>query len=398
MACAISHKKTMKVLIVTTAFPRWKNDIRAPFIYEAALSIRQKGINVSVLAMHNPGAKTKEIWDGINIWRPRYLPERYETLQREEGGLPVTWKNGGLSRLSIISFIIIHSLSVMLRASKVDLIHANWTLSAGCVWITKWFHRKPYLVTVHGSDIFQAGKIPIIRWFTRIILGNAEKVIAVSKALAIALIDIGVDEDLIEIIPNGVNIQRFKPSSNYREKILLFVGALTKVKGGDTLLLSFPKVLSQFPDYRLVLVGDGPCRLEWETLAKELGIFERVEFTGLASREEVANWMRKAKIFVLPSRSEGLGVVLLEALASGTPCIGTASGGIVDIIDDNVGKLVPPDDPIRLSNQIIEFINNPSKYEARSRAARFKAEQEYDWNQIAERNIIQYKVVLKQRS
>lgn len=395
MACAIPHKKTMKVLIVTTAFPRWKKDTRAPFIYEAALSIKQKGVNVSVLAMHNPGAKTKEMWDGINIWRPKYLPERFEMLQREEGGLPVTWKMGGLSRLSIVPFLLKHSCSVIFRASKVDLIHANWTLSAGCVWITKWIHRKPYVVTVHGSDIFQAGRFPIIRWFTRIILRRAKKVIAVSKALASALVDLGIAENSVEIIPNGVDLQCFKPSSDVREKMILFVGALTPIKGGDILIEAFSKTINQFPDYRLVMVGDGPCRLVWENLAKDLGIGEKVEFVGLASREEVSIWMRKARLFVLPSRSEGLGVVLLEAMASGTPCIGAASGGIIDIIDDRVGELVPPNDPISLSNQISRFLNNPTKLEEISRAARLKAEREYGWDQIAERIINQYTKVMK---
>lgn len=342
----------MNVLIVTTAFPRRRDDFRAPFIFEAAQAIKRHGVSVKVLAMHSPGALVQENWDGIEIYRPRYLPEKLETLQRETGGLPVAWNKGGVSRLAIIPFIITHALGVVKHAREADIIHANWTLSAGCVWLMKWLHRRPYVVTVHGSDIFQAGKIPIFRGLTRVILRQAEKVIAVSKSLALEVAKLGVEQESIEVIPDGVDVDRFHPGENERDPVILFVGALTRIKGGDILLRAFCEVAETFPDYRLVMVGDGPCRSEWKALASNLGIADKVTFTGALGRDDVAEWMRRAKLFVLSSRSEGLGVVLLEALASGTPCIGSAVGGIMDILSSEVGDLFPSEDHQFLSMKI----------------------------------------------
>ncbi len=385
----------MKVLIVTTAFPRWRDDSRAPFILEAARAIQQKGVSIKVIAMHSPEAEVRESWDGIKIYRPRYLPERFEILRREEGGLPVTWNKGRFSRFAIVPFVVVNCLAVVKQAHEVDIIHANWTLSAGCVWLTKWLHRKPWVVTVHGSDIFLAGKKPIIRWLTRIVLRGADKVIAVSKALAIEVARLGVPQNSIEVIPDGVDVKRFHPQTGERDPIILFVGSFTWVKGGDILLHAFHEVAQRFSEYRLVMVGDGPLRNEWEALAKSLNIAEKVTFTGPLGRNEVADWMRRAKLFVLPSRSEGLGVVLLEALASGTPCIGSAVGGIPDIINNEVGCLVGPDDPKILAESIIDQLINPIKLAELSKAAYEKAQREYDWNQVSWQLIDQYHSILR---
>lgn len=384
----------MKVLIVTTAFPRWRDDTRAPFIFEAAQAVKRLGINVKVVAMHSPGTQCRENWDGIEIRRPRYLPDCLETLQRESGGLPVAWKKSGFSRLAVIPFVFTHSVAVAKYAAGVDLIHANWTLSAGCVWLLKWLHRKPYIVTVHGSDIFEAVKIPVVRWLTGFVLRRAEKVIAVSRALASEVTKLGVPQGSIAVIPNGVDIERFYPGTGERDPIILFVGSHTRVKGGDVLLRAFREVAQAYPDYRLVMVGDGPCRSEWEALANDLRIADRVNFTGELGRDEVAEWMRRAKLFVLPSRSEGLGVVLLEALASGTPCIGSAVGGILDIIDHRVGCLVSSDDEKGFARTIVEFLGRSTDFNCLSMAAREIAEGRFSWNQAALEIIHQYRTVM----
>ncbi len=384
----------MKVLFVTTAFPRWRDDYRAPFIYEAAQAIQKQGVVVKVLAMHSPGAKTREAWDGIEILRPRYLPEQLETLQRESGGLPVAWKQGGLKRFAILPLIFVHALAVLKHSRGVDLIHANWTLSAGCVWLTRWLHRKPFVVTVHGSDIFQAGKIPVIRWLTGVILRRARKTIAVSKALANEVLALGVPEKSLVIIPDGVDMDRFKPPEGDRENVILFVGALTHMKGGDILLRAFRDVAAIFPSYSLVMVGEGTCRSEWEQLASDLGIKNKVTFTGALARDDVADWMRRAILFVLPSRSEGLGVVLLEAMASGTPCIGSDVGGIPDIIDWQSGCLVSSQNPSELAGAINSYLENPVKLIEASKAAREKAEDFFAWNRIGSRLVDQYLISL----
>ena len=82
----------MKICIATTAFPRWQNDFRGIFVYEAARALVKQGCQVKVVAMHNPSAKTHEVLDGIEIIRPPYAPQKCEILQRDSAGIPSAWK------------------------------------------------------------------------------------------------------------------------------------------------------------------------------------------------------------------------------------------------------------------------------------------------------------------
>src|SRR3989304_6742040 len=126
----------MKVCIVTTSFPRWPQDTKGTFVLEAARAVREQGVKVRVIAMHNPGSKTKEVFPpDIEVIRPRYLwPERWEVLQTEGGGLPTLWKRRPLARPALIPFFITHTLAIMRYSRDCDLVHANWTLAAAPAW------------------------------------------------------------------------------------------------------------------------------------------------------------------------------------------------------------------------------------------------------------------------
>lgn len=386
----------MKVCIITTAFPTREGDQRGTFILEAARAIQRTGVQVRILAMHSPGAKKHEIWDEIEIFRPQYLPERWEILQREGGGLPEIWKKNSWAKLVIIPFLIVHTFQAACLGRGCDIIHANWTLSAAAAWVGAWFHRKPMIVTVQGSDIFQAAKMPLVRQVTRLTLLGMKKILALSQALANDVITIGLPADKIEIVPNGVDLNRFPMGKPGREPIILYVASLIERKGPTLLLQAFRGVLQRFPETRLVMVGDGPQRTELETMTNSLSISTKVEFLGWQPQQQVSEWMRKAKVFVLPSLEEGLGVVLLEALASGTPCVGSNVGGIPDVISPEVGVLVPPSDPLELQIAIEKFLANEKEWEQLSVNARKRAEEVYDWDRIAVRITSIYYSLIKQ--
>jgi hypothetical protein len=148
----------MKVCILTTAFPKSPGDDNAPFILDAARALARAGVGVRVIAMHVPGTKDRENWDGIEIIRTRYLPERFEILRKEGGGLPVVWRKKPLARLAILPFLFFQAIQLIRYTRDCDIIHANWTLSGIICWITSFFHRRPYVVTVHGSDIYEGTK------------------------------------------------------------------------------------------------------------------------------------------------------------------------------------------------------------------------------------------------
>lgn len=375
----------MKIAILTTSFPRWPGDYMGIFVFEAASAIKRRGHQVKVIAIHSPGSKRRETWDGIEIIRTQYLPEKWELLQSYGGGLPEVWKSKPWARLQVLPFMIAHFFNILVSTRGCDMLHANWTLSGAMAWGVHMLTRKPYLVTVQGSDIFQAPRLPLVTLITRIVLRGAKKVLALSESLANAVIALGVDSENVEIVPNGVNTQRFLPAAvTERENQILFVGSLIERKGIHYLLEAFASLLQCSPSTRLILVGEGSQRGEYEMEAHTLGIVSNVLFTGSQTQEQVSAWMQSSRLFVLPSIEEGLGVVLLEALACGTPIVASRVGGIPDVVVTSVGRLVPPADPLKLKEAMLSILNLPEHdWLSLSQESRARAVSKFDWDRIA---------------
>ena len=386
----------MKVCVATTAFPRWEGDGEGVFIWEAVRAIAKQGIEVTVVAMHTPGAPSVESREGITILRPPYWhPTQHELLRKDPGGLPITWRRYRLTRLQLPLFLLRHSMTIARVARESDLIHAHWTLSASAALIGQWYHHKPILATVQGSDIFQVPRLPLGQWFTKQTLTRSYHITALSNALKEQLLSMGIDDSKITIIPNGVNTSTFTPlPPRQRENIILFVGSLIQRKGANFLLKAMSLLAPSFPHYRLVIVGDGPQRITLQQLAGRLGIDHRVTFTGRLPQDQVKKWMRRAKVFVLPSTEEGMGVVLIEALASGTPVVASKVGGIPDVVTSDVGILVPPKNGQALADALRGILQNPSDWDKMSHRARQRAVEIYDWGQVSRRFVSLYHSIL----
>jgi len=382
----------MKIGIITTSFPRWREDYVGAFIYEAARAIHRKGFQVKVITMHYPGTPKRETWEGIEILRTKYLPDSWELLKSQGGGLPEVWRNNPKARIQIVPFIIAFLFDVLLYTRDCDVLHANWTLAGAIVWMNYLLTKKPYLVTIQGSDIYKATKLPFVTSITRISLGKAKKVLVLSQALADKVNSIGVSYSNIKIIPNGVDTGQFM-SLPYEERAnnIIFVGSLIERKGIRYLIQAFANIVQQFPDFHLVIMGEGVQRTECEELTRELELSENVYFTGPQTQKQVSEGMRTAKLFVLPSIEEGLGVVLLEALASGTPIVASKVGGIPDVVDDKVGILISPGNPEELEKAILSILNlMPDDWNVLHQNARKRAEEVFDWARIAQRIVELY--------
>ncbi|MEM3638092.1 MAG: glycosyltransferase family 4 protein [Conexivisphaerales archaeon] len=151
---------------------------------------------------------------------------------------------------------------------------------------------------------------------------------------------------------------------NGGKKTILFVGRLIERKGVDILLRAFSQIVKEFPDLKLVIVGDGPEYFKLKQLCQELKIIEKVEFTGELRGKELTKRYAEASIFVLPSRKipddiEGFGTVFLEAAAFAVPSISTFTGGIPEAIINGVtGLLVPSDDSENLAKAMMTLLRN----------------------------------------
>lgn len=177
----------------------------------------------------------------------------------------------------------------------------------------------------------------------------------------------------------GVFLDANGETVDSRAQRVLFAGLLFRRKGVHHLVSAFAQIAPQFPRAELVIVGREENKAYVKELKREvarLGLVERVEFVGEVPQQELAGWMHRSLVFVLPSLSEGLGRVVVEAMATGTPVIGSRVDGIPDLIQDGkTGFLVPPEDVSALSNRLRSVLNHPDETRQMGRAARSFAEE-----------------------
>ena len=385
----------MNVCLVTTVFPRWQGDGEGVFVWRTAKMLARHGVSVRVVAMHSPETKPVEVWDGVEIVRPLYWwPVRRELLRKDGGGLPVTFRKYLAAKPQLASFFCMHALTAARLATGCDLIHAQFTLSSAAARLGRVWHGRPIVTTVHGSDIYQIPQLPGGRWFTRWSLDGVERVIAVSQNLADTAVSFGVSKDKIRVISNSVDTDLFQPPGSEREPFLLFVGSLIRRKGLTYLLDALPTILRAHPEYRLVIVGDGPELPSLRSQVVHRGIANSVIFVGRGAAETVREWMQRARLFILPSLEEGQGVVLLEALASGLPVVATNVGGIPDVVDSQVGRLVTAGDSQALATAVEELLSNLGKWQELAFAARRRAETRFSEARIVRQLLQVYQEVL----
>lgn len=198
----------------------------------------------------------------------------------------------------------------------------------------------------------------------RMILKESNMNIVPSKAMKNKALSLKISS--IKIIPtDGVDIEKFKPdlckkSKNLEREHLLFVGRLHKVKGLEYLIKSFSTVNKKYKNSVLDIVGDGEIKGELIELAEKEGVKNNVNFVGEVPHSEIVEYYQKSDIFILPSLSEGLSMVTLEAMACGLPVIATKCGGPEEFVKDGKGGyLIPAKNSYQLTKVIIKLIENP---------------------------------------
>lgn len=220
------------------------------------------------------------------------------------------------------------------------------------------------------------------RWHYRFSYNRlAAAVIANSKATKTSLLRNApwLDPARIHVIYNGIDPEPFlaEPDGSFRRKLRIeegapligFVGQLDERKGIDWLLPAFKMVHAQRPDCRLVLVGQGPLRDKILSWCWENGMAEAVVLPGFTGEMDAV--MRDIDLLVLPSLWEGFGLVLIEAMAAGKPCVTTAVSSMPEIVMDGVtGRVVPVQDSRALGEALLEVVNNPERAEAWGEAGR----------------------------
>jgi len=202
---------------------------------------------------------------------------------------------------------------------------------------------------------------------------RAARILPVSRFLQTAIRNYDVNGPF-EVVPNVVDTAVFFPPSGGPKaegKRLLFVGNLEplQLKGLPTLLQALVLLRAREDGWRLDVVGEGPERTRQEAFAADLGLSELVAFHGSRPKSAVAEMMREADLFVLPSRIETFGAVVAEALVSGLPVVSTKVGGIPELVDESSGTLVAPDDPVELADALDQMLMSLETFDRSAIAA-----------------------------
>jgi teichuronic acid biosynthesis glycosyltransferase TuaC len=214
----------------------------------------------------------------------------------------------------------------------------------------------PAIAVAHGTDVRAArGEVEGIGRKRRALrtIASASRVVAVSNHLARELALLGARA---EVVPFTASAELFPetPPPKTKSPRVLFVGRLTRDKGVDLLLEAFARMKDQRA--KLELVGANPGELDLKSMAAQLGVAERVTFAGELPKAELPARYANASCLALPSRSEGLPCVVAEALLSGRPVVATDVGGVSELVDRSVGRLIPPEDVPALAQALDEVL------------------------------------------
>lgn len=356
----------MKVLIIPSWYPTENKPNSGIFFKEQSISLQEFGHEVTVAY--------PEIHSLREFFKPTF--KRGLFCKFEAGIKTYRFKEYNLLRFLKIGSGIIYYLRlkhifkrILRREGIPEIIHAHSALWGG--WAAARISRKykiPLVITEHSSSFvrgtIQKYQIPYIKKAFR----QSKKVIVVGPTLKNEL-EKFVEPDKLEIIPNTFNKELFRPKESINEerkecKFHFFsLAFLSRNKGFDILLRAYARAFKGNKNVELIIGGDGEEKTSLEILAKDLEINEQVSFLGELSRENAAKEMQKCDVFVLASRFETFGVVLIEALACGKPIISTRCGGPEIIVNNRNGILVEVDNIEKLSEALKQLKANYTKYD-----------------------------------
>jgi glycosyltransferase involved in cell wall biosynthesis len=336
-------QRPLRVALLTTYYPRHEGDSAGLFVSDAVDRIRERGIVVDVVA---PGV--------YNDYGLAYGWGVVRNLKRRPWAVPL---------------MLFSMLRAIRRAARsADLVHVHWLLAAPLGLLS----GRPFVVTLHGTP--SAGAFEDLtllrraRWLFGPLLRRARAVICVSRTLADAASALGANA---VVIPNGVDIPPNIGEEAHPPEIL-FAGRLAEEKGIEELAIAAEGM-------NLVVAGEGPL------------LHLVPQALGRVSHDVLEELYARAAVFVLPSRSEGFGVVCAEAMAHGRPVVGSRVGGLAElIVDGETGILVPPRRPDLLRKALQRLLDQPELRRKMGAAGRDRIIRLCSWDRVIDATVETY--------
>jgi glycosyltransferase involved in cell wall biosynthesis len=330
----------MRVLVLTTSYPRTPGDVAGRFIAEAVERLRGRGVEVEVVSPADFPHFGLAYGSGIvgNLRRRPWLT------------------------LLVPAFLASFAVAALRASRRADLVHAHWLPSAALALLT----RKPVVAQVWGTDVELARRVPRL---ARAVLRRACVVVAPSTVLGEAARGLGARE--VAVIPSGVDVDDDVGAED-EPPFVLYAGRLSREKG----VLELVEAADGIP---LVIVGDGPLR-------------DRVPGAlGFVAHDELLRLYRRAAVVAVPSHREGFGVVCAEAMAHARPVVASAVGGLLDLVaDGETGIHVPPGDVGALRDALRLLIGDPELRRRLGGAARERVRERFSWAAVTDATIDAY--------
>lgn len=413
-----------KVLVIGSVYPRFQEDAEVPWLRASIAHLRKAGMDVQVLAPTYKGLKSHEI-DGVKVNRFRYAPKNWEMLTHEEGA-PSKMASKPWLQLLAIPYIIngFFQCIKLCRRWKPDVIHAHWPFPHAYIALgaAKLF-RIPLVLNFHGAELLLIRKKKWVRPLLKFAIGQAQGIFANSSFTAgkiKALRDVNVewspygttlssDAGKAPEQVEGTLAQQAHQAGESKFKIL-FVGRHIERKG-ICYLIEAAKYLPA-DKFEIRIVGVGDLTEDLKKQAREIMASDEfitgneydgpceIIFTGKLSPEDLEAEYRNANVFTLPAivdhkgDTEGLGVVLIEAMELNLPIVASNVGGIPDVVvDGQSGLLVPEKDPKALADAFRKLADSPEFIQKLLAGSRKRIAECFSWDGIIQRQIEVYNKV-----
>ena len=282
----------------------------------------------------------------------------------------------------------------ILAEGRVDVVHVNEPHALTSAWLAGAHRRTPLLISRRVAYPLQQG------WIARKRYQAAHRILAISRFVKQSVVDSGIPAEKIDLVYEGVAVPAPatpEKSSKARQRwgisetdvVFGCVGYLLPEKGQEHIVRAFPAVRAKFPAARLLLAGDGPCRAQLTSLAKELGVENAVIFAGFV--EDVPQVYAALNAFLFPSLAEPLGTSLLAAMAWGLPVIAVASGGVPEYVESGrTGLLVARPAADLFAGEMLRLLNEPGLATQLGGSARESIQKNLSADQMVENTIRVY--------
>ncbi|MGI8858512.1 MAG: glycosyltransferase [Thermomicrobiales bacterium] len=392
----------LTIVMLTSSYPLYEGDMTAPFIEEIAAGVAARGHTVHVVLPDHPRLRRSGMARGVHLHPFAVAPVRswgaaWGYAGSLAGDVAVTKSAVAIAPLALTNAI--RAVGHVARQMRPDILHAHWVIPNGPPMAIVARRQAPLVISLHGSDVFVAERLPPARLAARWAFRAAAAVTACSDDLAIRAVRLSAAPARTTVVPYGVDAAQFKPVSDETRAavrswyglppetpLLLCAGRLVYKKGFAVAVAAFASVAARFPDARLVIAGDGPLEGPLRAQAVALGVGERVIFAGRVDRARHPLLVASCDLYLLPSvhdhrgNVDGLPNALLDALAAGCPVIASDVAGVgLAVRDGETGVLVPEQDADALASAIVALLDDPPRRAALGRAARADVTTRLTW-------------------